>query len=108
MPQGTIDLSVMLGDAVHYRKEILSFEVVDFWGPYNAIFGRPCYAKFMAVPNYAYPKLKVTSSMRRQTTWTRRASSFPCSRPGKKLLLTTSEQQPSVILDPSSSTYHQL
>jgi hypothetical protein len=64
MPQGTIDLSVMLGDAVHYRKEILSFEVVDFRGPYSAIFGRPCYAKFMAVPNYAYPKLKVTSTRR--------------------------------------------
>jgi hypothetical protein len=30
MPLGTIDLSVTFGDAVHYRKETLSFEVVDF------------------------------------------------------------------------------
>jgi hypothetical protein len=30
MPLGMIDLSVTFGDAVHYRKETLSFEVVDF------------------------------------------------------------------------------
>jgi hypothetical protein len=30
MPLSTIDLSVTFGDAVHYRKETLSFEVVDF------------------------------------------------------------------------------
>jgi hypothetical protein len=59
MPLGTIDLSVTFGDMVHYRKETLSFEVVDFQGPYSAIFGRPCYSKFMVVPNYAYLKLKM-------------------------------------------------
>ena len=51
MPLGTIYLSMTFGDAVHYRKETLSFKVVDFLGPYNTIFGRPCYAKFMAVLN---------------------------------------------------------
>jgi hypothetical protein len=30
MPLGMIDLSMMFGDVVHYRKETLSFEVVDF------------------------------------------------------------------------------
>jgi hypothetical protein len=34
-------------------------EVVGFRGPYNAILGRPCYAKFMAVPNYTYLKMKM-------------------------------------------------
>jgi hypothetical protein len=33
--------------------------VVDFPGSYNAILGRPCYAKFMAIPNYTYLKLKM-------------------------------------------------
>ena len=33
--------------------------MVDFSGPYHAILGRPCYAKFMAVPNYTYLKLKM-------------------------------------------------
>ena len=28
-------------------------------GAYRAILGRPCYAKFMAVPNYTYLKMKV-------------------------------------------------
>ncbi|XP_034594591.1 uncharacterized protein [Setaria viridis] len=39
--------------------EILTFEVVDFVGSYHAIFERPCYAKFMAIPNYTYLKLEV-------------------------------------------------
>jgi hypothetical protein len=33
--------------------------VVNFPGSYNAILGRPCYAKFMHVPNYTYLKLKM-------------------------------------------------
>jgi hypothetical protein len=31
--------------------------VVGFLGTYHAVLGRPCYAKFMAVPNYTYLKL---------------------------------------------------
>ena len=30
MPLGTIDLSMTFGDVVHYRKETLSFTIVDF------------------------------------------------------------------------------
>ena len=33
--------------------------MVRFYGTYHAILGRPCYAKFMAVPNYTYLKLKM-------------------------------------------------
>jgi hypothetical protein len=32
MPLGTITLSVMFVDQVHYHKETLSFEVIDFEG----------------------------------------------------------------------------
>ena len=32
--------------------------MVGFLGTYHAILGRPCYAKFMAIPNYTYLKLK--------------------------------------------------
>jgi hypothetical protein len=35
-------------------------EVVGFWGAYHAILGRSCYAKFMAVPNYTYLKMKMS------------------------------------------------
>jgi hypothetical protein len=43
----------------NFRMETLTFEVVGFSGTYNAIPGRPAYAKFMAVPNYTYLKLKI-------------------------------------------------
>jgi hypothetical protein len=33
--------------------------VVGFRGTYHAVLGRPCYEKFMAVPNYTYLKLKM-------------------------------------------------
>jgi hypothetical protein len=33
--------------------------VVGFRGTYHAVLGRPCYAKFKAVPNYTYLKLKM-------------------------------------------------
>ena len=60
-PLGQIDLSVCFGTAANFRKEVLTFEVVGFRGSYHAILGRPCYAKFMAVPNYTYLKLKMPS-----------------------------------------------
>jgi hypothetical protein len=39
--------------------EMLTFEIADFPGTYHAILGRPCYAKFMVIPNYTYLKLKM-------------------------------------------------
>lgn len=38
----------------------MQFEVVDFPRCYNAILGRPCYAKFKAIPNYTYLKQKMS------------------------------------------------
>jgi hypothetical protein len=59
-PLGQIDLPVWFGTPDNYRKETLTFEVVGFRGAYHAILGRPCYAKFMAVPNYTYLKMKMS------------------------------------------------
>jgi hypothetical protein len=50
-PLGPIDLPVWFGTPSNFRKEMLTFEVVGFRGAYHAILGRPCYAKFMAVPD---------------------------------------------------------
>jgi hypothetical protein len=58
-PLGQIDLPVWFGTPDNFRKEILTFEVVGFRGAYHAILGRSCYAKFMAVPNYTYLKMKM-------------------------------------------------
>ncbi|XP_066311118.1 uncharacterized protein [Miscanthus floridulus] len=44
-----------------FLEEVLTFKVVGFGGAYHTILGRPCYAKFMAVPNYTYLKLKMPS-----------------------------------------------
>jgi hypothetical protein len=33
--------------------------VVGFRGTYHTVLGRPCYTKFMVVPNYTYLKLKM-------------------------------------------------
>ena len=59
MPLGQIDLPITFGDQFNYRIETLTFEVVGFPGTFHAILGRPCYMKFMAVPNYTYLKLKM-------------------------------------------------
>jgi len=59
LPVGRIDLPVCFGTAANFRKETLTFEVVGFRGTYHAIIGRLGYAKFMAIPNYTYLKLKM-------------------------------------------------
>jgi hypothetical protein len=58
-PLGQLDLPIYFGTLANFRKETLTFEVVGFRGTYHAVLGRPCYAKFMAVPNYTYLKLKM-------------------------------------------------
>jgi hypothetical protein len=59
LPLGQLDLPVYFRTPSNFRKETLTFEVVGFRGTYHAVLGRPCYAKFMAVPNYTYLKLKM-------------------------------------------------
>jgi len=56
---GRIDQPVCFGTVANFRKEVLTFEVVGFRGTYHAIIRRPGYAKFMAIPNYTYLKLKM-------------------------------------------------
>ena len=58
-PMGRISLEVVFGSATNFRKETLYFEVVDWKSQYHAILGRPAFARFMAVPHYAYLKLKM-------------------------------------------------
>ncbi|XP_066320046.1 uncharacterized protein [Miscanthus floridulus] len=45
----------------NFRKEPLTFEVVDFPGVYHTLLAQPCFAKFMVIPNYTYLKLKMPS-----------------------------------------------
>jgi hypothetical protein len=59
LPLGQLDLPVCFRTPSNFRRETLTFEVVGFRGTYHAVLGRPCYAKFKAVPNYTYLKLKM-------------------------------------------------
>ncbi|XP_066324000.1 uncharacterized protein [Miscanthus floridulus] len=58
-PLGQINLPIMFSSQTNFCLEVLTFEVMDFLGSYHAILGRPCYTKFMAIPNYTYLKLKM-------------------------------------------------
>ena len=60
MPLEQIDLPITFRDQFNYRTETLTFKVVGFPRTFHTILGRPCYAKFMAVPNYTYLKLKMS------------------------------------------------
>jgi len=59
LPLGKISLDVVFGHESNFRKEKIDFEVVDWQSQYHAILGRPAFARFMAVPHYAYLKLKM-------------------------------------------------
>jgi hypothetical protein len=58
-PLGAIHLDVIFGTPANFRKEKIEFEVVDWPLQYHAILGRPTFARFMAVPHYAYLKLRM-------------------------------------------------
>src|SRR3954470_8861948 len=56
---GMITLNVVFCTPGNFRKQKITFEVVDFPSAYHALLGRLAYAKFMAIPFYVYLKLKV-------------------------------------------------
>jgi hypothetical protein len=56
---GKVQLEVLFGEKGNSRREPIWFEVVDVSSPYHALLGRPALAKFMAVPHYAYLKMKL-------------------------------------------------
>ena len=56
---GMITLTVVFGTPSNFRKEKITFELVDFPSAYHALLGRPAYAKFIAIPCYVYLKLKM-------------------------------------------------
>jgi hypothetical protein len=50
---------VLFGEKDNHCRELIWFEVVDLNSPYHALLCRPALAKFMAVPHYAYLKMKL-------------------------------------------------
>ena len=56
---GSITLEVVFGSSDNFRSEELIFDIVPFHSGYHALLGRTAFARFNAVPHYAYLKLKM-------------------------------------------------
>jgi hypothetical protein len=56
---GKIDVNVSFGQDATMRTEVITFDVVDFIYPYNAIFGRNTINKFAAVIHQGYLRMKI-------------------------------------------------
>ena len=76
---------MVFGDSKNYRKEKLTFEVVDFQSAYHAILGRPAYARFMARPCYVYLKLKMHGPRGVITITGNRQKAEECFQKGSKI-----------------------
>ena len=57
--KGSITLEVVFGSPDNFRSEELIFAIVPFRSGYHARLGRTTFARFNAVPHYAYLKLKM-------------------------------------------------
>jgi hypothetical protein len=58
-PLGKVRLEVLFRKKRNSRHEPIWYEVVDISSPCHALLCRPALAKFMAVPHYAYLKMKL-------------------------------------------------
>ena len=76
---------MVFSDSKNYRKEKLTFEVVDFQSAYHAILGRPAYARFMARPCYVYLKLKMPGPRGVITITSNRQKAEECFQKGSKI-----------------------
>ena len=56
---GSIMLEVIFGSPDNFQSKGLIFDIVPFRSGYHALLGRTAFARFNAVPHYAYLKLKM-------------------------------------------------
>ena len=56
---GSITLEVVFGSSDNFQSEELIFDIVPFHSGYHALLGRTAFARFNAVPHYAYLELKM-------------------------------------------------
>jgi hypothetical protein len=59
---GKIDINVTFGQDATMRTEVITFDVVDFVYPYNAIFGRNTINKFTAVIHQGYLLMNIPTA----------------------------------------------
>ena len=56
---GSLVLEVVFGSPDNFRSEELTFDTTPFRSGHHALLGRTAFARFNAVPHYAYLKLKM-------------------------------------------------
>ena len=56
---GSLVLEVVFGSPDNFRSEELIFDIAPFRSGYQALLGRAAFARFNAIPHYAYLKLKM-------------------------------------------------
>ena len=56
---GSLTLEVVFGSPDNFRSEELIFDIAPFRSGYHALLRRTAFARFNAVPHYAYLKLKM-------------------------------------------------
>lgn len=84
-PIGWIWLEILFGGKEHFRREPIWFEVVDQSSLYHALLGRLVLTKFMAVPHYAYLKMKLPGPTGLITVAGDYCKSLECAQAGVKL-----------------------
>jgi hypothetical protein len=60
IPLGRIELDVCFGTRQTFRREKLTFEVMDWPSQNHAILGRPAFSHFLPVPHYTYLVMKMS------------------------------------------------
>ena len=58
--RGSLVLEVTFSSPDNFRSEELLFDIASFSSSYHALLGRTAFARFNAVPHYAYLQLKMT------------------------------------------------
>src|ERR671911_1090510 len=61
---GSITLEAVFGSPDNFESKELIFDIVPFRSGYHALLGRTAFARFNAVPHYAYLKLKMPGPRR--------------------------------------------
>ena len=56
---GSLVLEVVFGSPDNFRSEKLTFDIAPFRSGHHVLLGRTTFARFNAVPHYAYLKLKM-------------------------------------------------
>ena len=70
---GSITLEVVFGSPNNFRSEELIFDIIPFRSGYHALLRRTAFARFNAVPHYAYLKVKMPGPrgvIQSTETWT--------------------------------------